>query len=121
MTGSSFSTAVGAWPKRDEEAFQRGKQVHLFPIRDLIGPAAMADCIYRLLFDHTHLPIHCWLQTPRKNANTFAFPTALQGRKASGVHNDIINGCVLILAAEAARLPVGRPLAVAGPFVMCVC
>jgi hypothetical protein len=27
MTGSSFATAVGAWPKRDEEAFQRGKKV----------------------------------------------------------------------------------------------
>ena len=33
MTASSFSTAVGAWPKRDEDAFQRGKQVILQLVR----------------------------------------------------------------------------------------
>jgi hypothetical protein len=37
MTGPSFSLAVGSWPKRDEEAFLRGKQVPTHVLASLLG------------------------------------------------------------------------------------
>lgn len=37
MTGTSFATAVGSWPKRDEEAFQRGNQVPTKVLASLLG------------------------------------------------------------------------------------
>jgi hypothetical protein len=40
MTGTSFSTAVGSWPKRDEEAFERGKQVPTYALASLLAHEA---------------------------------------------------------------------------------
>lgn len=37
---TSFSTAVGSWPKRDEEAFERGKQVPTHALASLLACVA---------------------------------------------------------------------------------